>query len=116
MYFGLQKYLPLGHYFIVIQLTLHYIHHNVCNVLLSYFRMAKDERFVRLPCLHKGTYADDCLVQRVTQVKSSTYIFSYLKTMIIKSKNFPQYWPHTCLPLPSNEIMPIVEIKGAFGS
>ncbi|XP_052272404.1 rRNA-processing protein FCF1 homolog isoform X2 [Dreissena polymorpha] len=32
-------------------------------------RIAKDERFMRLPCLHKGTYADDCIVQRVTQHK-----------------------------------------------
>ncbi|XP_077552006.1 FCF1 rRNA-processing protein Bka [Haemaphysalis longicornis] len=32
-------------------------------------RIAKDPRFVRLPCLHTGTYADDCLVQRVTQHK-----------------------------------------------
>ena len=32
-------------------------------------KMAKDERFTRLPCSHKGTYADDCLVQRVTQHK-----------------------------------------------
>ncbi|XP_041351952.1 rRNA-processing protein FCF1 homolog isoform X2 [Gigantopelta aegis] len=32
-------------------------------------RIAKDPRFVRLPCLHKGTYADDCLVQRITQHK-----------------------------------------------
>ncbi|XP_077524191.1 FCF1 rRNA-processing protein Bka [Amblyomma americanum] len=32
-------------------------------------RIAKDPRFVRLPCLHKGIYADDCLVQRVTQHK-----------------------------------------------
>merc|ERR1712179_877797 len=32
-------------------------------------RIAKDPRFVRLPCLHKGTYADDCLVNRVTQHK-----------------------------------------------
>uniref|UniRef100_A0A9L0JCI7 FCF1 rRNA-processing protein n=1 Tax=Equus asinus TaxID=9793 RepID=A0A9L0JCI7_EQUAS len=30
-------------------------------------RIAKDPRFERLPCTHKGTYADDCLVQRVTQ-------------------------------------------------
>lgn len=28
--------------------------------------VAKDPRFVRLPCDHKGTYADDCLVRRVT--------------------------------------------------
>nr|CAB3245469.1 rRNA-processing protein FCF1 homolog [Phallusia mammillata] len=32
-------------------------------------RIAKDARFDRLPCMHKGTYADDCLVQRVTQHK-----------------------------------------------
>ncbi|KAK1930658.1 rRNA-processing protein FCF1 [Phytophthora citrophthora] len=30
-------------------------------------RLAKDPRFERLPCTHKGTYADDCLVQRVQQ-------------------------------------------------
>lgn len=29
-------------------------------------RVARDPRFERLPCSHKGTYADDCLVQRVT--------------------------------------------------
>ncbi len=33
------------------------------------YRIARDERFQRLPCMHKGTYADDCLVNRVTQVK-----------------------------------------------
>jgi U3 small nucleolar RNA-associated protein 24 len=30
-------------------------------------RIAKDPRFKRLKCDHKGTYADDCLVDRVTQ-------------------------------------------------
>ncbi|KAJ9068770.1 rRNA-processing protein fcf1, variant 2 [Entomophthora muscae] len=30
-------------------------------------RVAKDPRFERLPCSHKGTYADDCIVQRVMQ-------------------------------------------------
>eukprot|EP00163_Fabomonas_tropica_P016308 TRINITY_DN292_c0_g1_i1.p1 TRINITY_DN292_c0_g1~~TRINITY_DN292_c0_g1_i1.p1 ORF type:complete len:198 (+),score=30.79 TRINITY_DN292_c0_g1_i1:322-915(+) len=30
-------------------------------------RLAKDPRFERLPCSHKGTYADDCLVNRVQQ-------------------------------------------------
>ena len=29
--------------------------------------MARDPRFERLPCSHKGTYADDCIVQRVMQ-------------------------------------------------
>ncbi|KZS87319.1 Fcf1-domain-containing protein [Sistotremastrum niveocremeum HHB9708] len=28
-------------------------------------RVARDPRFERLPCSHPGTYADDCLVQRV---------------------------------------------------
>jgi len=32
-------------------------------------KIVKDPRFQRLPCFHKGTYADDCLVQRVTQHK-----------------------------------------------
>ena len=35
-------------------------------------RIAKDPRFERLVCTHKGTYADDCLVQRVTEVLSAT--------------------------------------------
>lgn len=32
-------------------------------------RVAKDPRFQRLPCDHKGTYADDCLVNKVSQHK-----------------------------------------------
>ncbi|XP_046388271.1 rRNA-processing protein FCF1 homolog [Ischnura elegans] len=32
-------------------------------------KIAKDPRYERLPCMHKGTYADDCIVQRVTQHK-----------------------------------------------
>ena len=30
-------------------------------------RVARDRRFERLKCTHKGTYADDCLVQRVAE-------------------------------------------------
>ena len=30
-------------------------------------RIAKDERFTRLICTHKGTYADDCICERVKQ-------------------------------------------------
>ena len=30
-------------------------------------RIARDPRFERLPCLHSGTYADDCIVNRVMQ-------------------------------------------------
>ena len=32
-------------------------------------RVAKDPRFVRLPCTHPGTYADDCICERVRQHK-----------------------------------------------
>jgi len=32
-------------------------------------KIVKDCGFERLPCMHDGTYADDCLVQRVTQHK-----------------------------------------------
>ena len=31
-------------------------------------RLAKDPRVKRLTCSHKGTYADDCIVQRIMQV------------------------------------------------
>lgn len=31
-------------------------------------RIIKDPRFEHIQCMHKGTYADDCLVERVTQV------------------------------------------------
>ncbi|KAL5244122.1 hypothetical protein ACI65C_011532 [Semiaphis heraclei] len=32
-------------------------------------KIVKDPRFQRIQCMHPGTYADDCLVQRVTQHK-----------------------------------------------
>lgn len=32
-------------------------------------KIMKDPRFERLHCMHKGTYADDCIVNRVTQHK-----------------------------------------------
>lgn len=32
-------------------------------------KIIKDPRFERIPCMHKGTYADDCIVNRVTQVR-----------------------------------------------
>ena len=32
-------------------------------------KLARDPRFKRLKCLHSGTYADDCLVQRVIEHK-----------------------------------------------
>ena len=36
-------------------------------IILYLCRIAKDSRFESLPCLHSGTYADDCIVNRVTQ-------------------------------------------------
>ena len=33
--------------------------------------LAKDPRIKRLKCSHAGTYADDCIVQRVTEVRSA---------------------------------------------
>lgn len=32
-------------------------------------RIISDPRFQRMPCMHKGDYADDCIVNRVTQHK-----------------------------------------------
>lgn len=32
-------------------------------------KIAKDSRFHHLTCIHKGTYADDCIVKRVTESK-----------------------------------------------
>ncbi|KAG8223598.1 hypothetical protein J437_LFUL004121 [Ladona fulva] len=32
-------------------------------------KITKDPRYERLPCMHQGVYADDCIVQRVTQHK-----------------------------------------------
>ncbi|PAV90198.1 hypothetical protein WR25_17245 isoform F [Diploscapter pachys] len=39
------------------------------SLILLFFKIIKDNRFQRLKCDHKGTYADDCLVQRITQHK-----------------------------------------------
>jgi U3 small nucleolar RNA-associated protein 24 len=36
--------------------------------------LTKDPRFSRLKCQHKGTYADDCLVERVRE--SRCYIIA----------------------------------------
>lgn len=32
-------------------------------------RVARDPRFERLPCSHKGSYADDCIIDRITAHK-----------------------------------------------
>lgn len=36
-------------------------------MLVRVRRLAKDPRFERLPCTHKGSYADDCIAKRVQQ-------------------------------------------------
>lgn len=41
-------------------------------------RVAKDPRFETLPCTHKGTYADDCIVDRVTRVSTQLSLFIIL--------------------------------------
>jgi len=53
-------------------------------------KIVKDPRFERLPCFHKGTYADDCLVQRVTQVqnnRSHVSLFRHQRQCHLKLKN-----------------------------
>lgn len=32
-------------------------------------RLAKDERFERISCFHRGTYADDCIINNITKHK-----------------------------------------------
>lgn len=49
-----------------------------CLRFLGLSRIAKDPRFERLPCTHKGTYADDCLVERVTQVRTEGFLLIIL--------------------------------------
>lgn len=45
-------------------------------------RIARDERWERLKCDHKGVYADDCLVERVQKHKSKLYSSVVLSSMI----------------------------------
>ena len=55
-----------------------------CTLSLYFHRIAKDQRFERLPCLHKGTYADDCIVQRIMQVciQESAYCRFYMYAIL----------------------------------
>ena len=59
---------------------------NVANIgqqpffpLSLFLSLAKEGNVQRLPCTHEGTYADDCLVQRVTAVScvSNTLIEAF---------------------------------------
>lgn len=45
-------------------------------------RLVQDERFQRVTCTHKGTYADDCLVDRVTQVCVHSIYINYIFFLI----------------------------------
>ncbi|KAL8436395.1 hypothetical protein ACSSS7_001795 [Eimeria intestinalis] len=45
--------------------------------------LAKDPRIKRLKCLHEGTYADDCIVQRVTEVSEDAHKDSDKSSMMI---------------------------------
>ena len=45
-------------------------------------RLAKDPRFERVPCTHKGTYADDCLVNRVTVVRPAPTVLLPLRRCV----------------------------------
>ena len=57
------------------------------GMLMIKTRVARDPRFERLPCSHKGTYADDCIVQRVMQV--SRKLRSYEKVILLIHFLFP---------------------------
>lgn len=67
----------LGHRY---RVALRYVVYRPGNALIlcfsdqhtrSHFHsVARDPRFERLPCTHTGTYADDCLIQRVTAHKT----------------------------------------------
>lgn len=48
--------------------TLRFVNTHVCHPLHS--RVAKDPRIKRLTCDHVGTYADDCIVNRVQEVSA----------------------------------------------
>ena len=54
--------------------------------MYKFTRIAKDERFKRLPCLHKGTYADDCLVDRIKQVSAKLNITAFVYDELLQLK------------------------------
>lgn len=50
----------------------------------------KDPRFERLVCSHKGTYADDCIVQRITQVYTFRYTDFFVSRLMTKHNRYFQ--------------------------
>uniref|UniRef100_A0A2K5KAZ2 PIN domain-containing protein n=1 Tax=Colobus angolensis palliatus TaxID=336983 RepID=A0A2K5KAZ2_COLAP len=55
-------------------------------------RIVKDPRFEGLPRTHKGTYAHDCLIQRVTQHKPPRLVTRTLKRRIHKIPGIPMMY------------------------
>lgn len=68
----------------------------VCALECIISRLAKDPRFERLPCMHKGTYADDCLVNRVTQVGQKWQSSFSTATLSLPSSQHKCYIVATC--------------------
>lgn len=71
-------------------------------------KAARDPRFQRLPCVHKGTYADDCIIERVNQVTWSNalstllyFTASYFVAMIL----FGIIWPFELSKSPPKDIL-----------
>lgn len=64
----------LGHrYRVALRSVLPYLHtlnRTLIHHLSFECSVARDPRFERLTCTHTGTYADDCLIQRVTAHKT----------------------------------------------
>eukprot|EP01053_Blabericola_migrator_P008161 Blabericola_migrator_1__8160@NODE_420_length_8669_cov_118_779354_g332_i0_p5_GENE_NODE_420_length_8669_cov_118_779354_g332_i0NODE_420_length_8669_cov_118_779354_g332_i0_p5_ORF_typecomplete_len165_score27_41Fcf1/PF04900_12/6_5e33PIN_9/PF18477_1/2_3e07PIN/PF01850_21/0_33_NODE_420_length_8669_cov_118_779354_g332_i011431637 len=58
-------------------------------------RLAKDPRVVRLTCTHRGTYADDCLVNRIVQVGDTPISVSYC-TRPIDTLHHTVSFQHRC--------------------
>lgn len=51
-------------------------------------RLARDPRFKRLTCTHQGTYADDCIVDRVEQHKVSLSFLFCVIFFVCLSRSF----------------------------
>jgi len=82
-------------------------------------RVARDPRFERLKCSHEGTYADDCLVQRVTAHKC--FIVATCDRELrrrIRKVSIPTsvFWCHNSfsLQVPGVPLMYIVQRKYAI--
>lgn len=50
-------------------------------------RVAKDPRWTRLQCDHKGTYADDCIVDRVSFLSPAISLIRFFVPGFVQSAN-----------------------------